>query len=273
MPPRPEITLRFVLVLLSSLLLEASVAVPRAEAKRKSTPSKGIRRIELKKVRTIVIDPGHGGDNLGTRSIYGVLEKRITLRVALKLAAHLRETTRARVLLTRESDKPLSLRERIEFANRAGADVFLSLHCNSDPKHRGTGIETFFLSLKASDAEALKLAHRENGAELFTLPVQESPNEIQGILTQLQHVQAHTFSFHLATAILAALVKETKWRNRGVKQAPFGVLRHAQMPAIVVEMGFLSHPDEAKKLLDDAVQERIAAALVRGIELFDKKIR
>lgn len=257
---------------LVALLVGASIAGPPAIAKRKSKTNHDDRPIALKRVRTIVIDPGHGGDNLGTRSIYGVLEKRVTLRIALKLAARLRQKTKAKVLLTRESDKGLSLRERIAFANRKRADIFLSLHCNSDPKNQGTGIETFFLSLKASDQETAKLAQRENGDEIFRLPVQDSPNEIQGILTQLQHVQAHTYSFHLAESVLRALVKETKWRSRGVKQAPFGVLRSAQMPAIVVEMGFLSHPNEAKKLLDDAVQNRIADALVRGIELFDQKI-
>ena len=232
-----------------------------------------IKRITFRTVRVIAIDPGHGGENLGTRSIYGVQEKHVTLDVARKLLTALRNATNAEVFLTRQTDVPLGLSERIQLANRRKADLFISIHCNADPKQVARGIETYFLSANATDAWARHIAQRENGDDDLTRIETTDRNEVSGFIRQLQLLKAHHRSFALAKSVLSGLLRATGWHNRGVKQAPFGVLKGAQMPAIVVELGFLSHPIEARKLLDDAIQQKLVRGIVAGLHQFDRELR
>lgn len=221
----------------------------------------------------IVLDPGHGGEDSGAMGPRGVEEKNVTLALAKRLAAVLKEKTGATVLLTRTEDVFVPLRERTAFANRNNADIFVSIHANSTGSKGVAGVETFFLSYDPTDEDSRKLAAIENA------PAQASaagglPDELQEILVDLTHSAAHHESSALAEALQASLAL-TGGGDRGVKQAPFTVLSGANMPAVLVEVGFLSNPDEAKRLTAETGQAKIADSILKGITAFkdsqDKK--
>ena len=229
---------------------------------------------EMRRIKTVVIDPGHGGDNLGALGVHGIYEKVIVLDIARRVERRLQERTDARVYLTRRDDRAVGLRERTRFANQVGADVFVSIHCNSEEGHRAHGVETFFLSAEASDEEAAKLVAFENQRlEEAEEPVDDDDREVALLLKDLALHAAHQDAEELAATVQERLVGRTKTRSRGVKQAPFAVLKEAEMPAVVVEVGFLSHPDEAQRLLDEDRQEGIARAIVDALIAFDRESR
>jgi N-acetylmuramoyl-L-alanine amidase len=217
-----------------------------------------------------VVDPGHGGDKDGALGPGGVREKDLSLAIARRVAARLREAG-VRVLLTRERDEGLELSARAALANAAEADLFVSVHLNSmataDGRARTRGIETYFLSADATDAGAIAVAAREN-ADRAPAEVFPSDDAVAGILADLSSVEALAESSRLAHAVHERLVARTGAEDHGVKQAPFHVLAGARMPAVLVEVGFISHRDEARLLADPAYQDRIAAAIADGVAAF-----
>lgn len=217
-----------------------------------------------------VVDPGHGGEHDGAIGPSGVKEKDIALAIARRVAARLREQG-ALVLLTREGDDSLELPARAALANQAEADLFLSIHLNSMPTHAtrrvSHGVETYFLSADASDASAKAVAAREN-ADRIAGTAPDPANPVAGILDDLWMVEALAESSRLAHALNARLVAATGAENRGVKQAPFLVLAGARMPAVLVEVGFVSHEGESQRLADPAYQERVAAGIADGVASF-----
>lgn len=213
---------------------------------------------------TVAIDPGHGGDKVGASSPAGVKEKEVALAVAKRLAALLEQARDVKVVFTRESDVNVELPDRTRAANAAKADVLLSIHCNSMPtratRKATTGIETYFLSADATDAAAQALAEAENAD--VSHPTEEAPADpISDILHDLSQTEAHADSKPLAVAIQTALVKGLHAKDRGVRQAPFIVLLGAEMPAVLAEIGFISHPTEGRHLADPDYQEKVAASL------------
>ncbi len=216
----------------------------------------------------IVIDAGHGGDRLGTVSADGVAEKDLALTLARRLR---RELSRypVRVLMTRETDIHLELEDRIELANRVRADAFVSIHLNAMPgarlRLRTRGIETYFLARRASGTRAQRVANVENGAE--NEPIR-AVDDLSFILADLLETAAHREASQLAHDVHARLVDGLGARDRGVHQAPFRVLRGARVPAILVEVGFLSHPQESRLMRTGAYQRKIAASMARGIVEF-----
>ena len=214
----------------------------------------------------IVLDPGHGGEDSGAMGPRGVEEKNVTLALAKRLASELREKTGAIVLLTRTEDLFVPLRERTAFANRNNADIFVSIHANSTGSKGVAGVETFFLSYDPTDEDARKLAAIENAPPPQASSGAELSDELQEILVDLTQAVAHHESSALAEAVQASLAAGRA--DRGVKQAPFTVLSGANMPAVLVEVGFLSNPDEAKRLSADAGQAKIADSILKGITAF-----
>jgi N-acetylmuramoyl-L-alanine amidase len=217
-----------------------------------------------------VVDPGHGGEHDGAIGPTGLKEKDLALDIAQRVAALLREQG-ALVLLTREGDESLELPARAALANQAEADVFISIHLNSMATHAGRrvshGVETYFLSADASDASAKAVAARENADRLAgTAP--DPANPVAGILDDLWMVEALAESSRLAHALHVRLVAATGAENRGVKQAPFLVLAGARMPAVLVEVGFVSHEGESQRLADPAYQQRVAAGIAEGVASF-----
>jgi N-acetylmuramoyl-L-alanine amidase len=228
----------------------------------------GIAAAAVADVRVVAIDPGHGGVDHGARSGAGMLEKELSLRVSLLLAEALRERGLA-VVLTRDRDEFLDLTRRTEIANEAGAAIFLSIHANFSPTREARGPETYFLSLEASDEEARRVALAENDVFENAAAVDDGGDvvgEVLGDLIRTDHLRA---SSDLASRLQHALA-ELGARGRGVKQAPFVVLMGANMPAALIEIGFLSNPADAERMATRAHQKRIARALADAVADFAK---
>jgi len=214
-----------------------------------------------------VIDPGHGGEKDGAISVDGKREKDIALQIARLLKKRL-EKQGARVVLTRGGDESVELARRAAMANVEKADLFVSIHLNSAPGARAAmarGVETYFLSADATDASAKAVAARENADRLAGEPEIDPADVVGGILSDLEDNANLSESSRLAQAIHDAVVRGTRAADRGVKQAPFYVLAGARMAAVLVELGFVSHPVEGKDLARPGRQEAIANALAAGI--------
>jgi N-acetylmuramoyl-L-alanine amidase len=216
-----------------------------------------------------VVDPGHGGDREGAFSPDGVPEKRIAMEIARRLAVRLQKQG-GRVILTRTGDVSVPLGNRSGVANMERADIFISIHLNSMPSRakraRTRGIETFFLSADATDASAGAVAARENADRLAEEPEGDPADPVAGILTDLEYTASLTESSRLAYAIHDRLVRGTQAEDRGVKQAPFYVLAGAKMPSVLLELGFISHAEESRKLRSAAYQEALARAVADGVK-------
>lgn len=236
----------------------------------------------LQYVGTIVIDPGHGGDNSGATGVAGVREKYLTLALAYELRKQLQaQYPHARIVLTRYWDKTMSLTERVHFANVAAADLFISLHYNAAVHDRALGFETYFLLAedvtpgqeRVQSAPLATASPMETGmaSQLEALePLGVANDTLAMIARDLDRGRIHAESGLLAQTVQQGLAKHLNSIDRGVKQANFGVLRGALMPAIVVEAAFLTHPVEGLEVLSPEHRARTARALVEAVEAFDQ---
>lgn len=224
----------------------------------------------------IVVDPGHGGVKEGATSPSGLFEKDIALQIAHRLREHLEEDLGAEVLMTRDEDQSLPLPERVEFSNKQRPDLFLSIHCNAMPtkrtRARVQGLETYFLSANASNATARAAADREN-AEAPSARGARGDSTLAFILHDLARTEAHQDSSRLAYAVHQKLVLATGGSDRGVLQAPFYVLNGVEAPAILIEVGYLSHPEEGARLGRPEHQEKLATAITEGVKAFLAEVR
>lgn len=224
----------------------------------------------------VVVDPGHGGNwpHDGAHGGRGLHEKVIALQVAQKTKEFL-EARGATVILTRDVDEDIPLADRVRIANEAGADVFLSIHCNAMEKREDRkvtrGVETYFLSPDPTDAEARMLAQLENGGP-DAVPLPKANDPVVGILNDLALGQARNDSAALAQIVQQHLVRETRAPSRGVRQAPFLVLSGTRMPSALVEIGFISHPKEGRLLGGENYQARVAEALADAVRDFAEKV-
>ncbi len=240
-----------------ALLFAAGAPLPAAAQQ----PAAGRGRAPLP---LVVIDPGHGGRDPGAIGRAGTQEKRIALAVALNLKARLEQARRCRVLLTRSSDVFVPLGRRIEIARQRQATLFLSLHADSAPGARGASVYT--LSETASDSLAEALARRENRADAaggLRLP-SVSP-EVQRILLSLMQHETRTGSERLARLTVAALGQQVPLLPNTHRRARFVVLTAPDVPAALVEMGFLSHPQDEAALNRAAHRARLATALAEAV--------
>lgn len=220
----------------------------------------------------VVLDAGHGGSDLGAVGPGGMLEKNITLNVAKRLAGLLKKNGDFKALLTRDSDVFMPLNERTEFANRNNADIFISIHANATVSRDINGLETFFLSFEASDADAMRAAELENSFGLEQMKPAEQ-DDLSAILMDMLQTASHHESSKLAELVQSSMVGALKREDRGVKQAPFLVLAGAAMPAVLVEIGFISNPAEEALISKDDWQDRIAHSIYDGITSFRKERR
>ncbi len=215
-----------------------------------------------------VVDPGHGGDQEGALSPLGDKEKDVALDIARRVAARLRAIG-GKVVLTRTGDIAVPLANRAAIANALRADLFVSVHLNSMPsaeaRKHSAGVETYFLSADATDASATAVAARENADRLAGEPELDPADPVAAILQDLEDQDALAGSSRLAYAVHEKLVGALGAEDRGVKQAPFYVLAGARMPAVLLEVGFISHEGEAARLRTPEYQERIAAAVAEGV--------
>ncbi len=236
------------------------------KTKGKNAPSDLAKQLSLG-VSRIVIDPGHGGRDRGAPGyLKGVYEKDIALKISKRLAQRIRKELGCEVILTRTTDKYLTLEERTAIANTQNADLFISIHTNAAEDRRAHGIMTFFLNL-ATDNDAILVAARENATSTKNI------SDLQTILSDLMqnakinessrlagHVQTSTYQ-HMKT-------QYSRIKSKGVKQAPFYVLLGAQMPAILVETSFISNSRECKRLTNTHYQDHMSQGIMKGIRAY-----
>ena len=223
-------------------------------------------------LRTVVIDPGHGGDEIGTQGTRGTFEKEVTLSVARRLRTLIETRLGLKVFLTREDDRTLSLDERSAFANNHRADVFLSIHANSAVRPTLRGAEVYYLTVERADAEARKKAEEST----TTLPALGGGSRaIDLILWETAQARYLEQSAALAGYIEQSLAGRVELSPRAVQQEPFRVLVGANMPAALVEIGYLSNAEQETQLTTAAYQDQVAQglldALIRFRELLEKK--
>lgn len=219
----------------------------------------------------IVIDPGHGGSQEGAKGPGNLQEKEVVLQIAKRLRAKLEKEAGAQVFLTREKDGTLPLPNRVTFTTGKRPDLFLSIHANSMPtrklRERIEGIETYFLSASASGDAARAVAAREN-AEAPVAQVAQDDSTLNVILNDLVRMEAHAGSSRLAYSIHQRLISATGASDRGVHQAPFFVLVGVGAPAVLIEVGYISHPEEGLRLGRAEYQEKLATAITEGVKAF-----
>jgi len=218
----------------------------------------------------VVIDAGHGGKDEGATGKNGVLEKEIVLDVSRRLAKLL-EANRLDVILTRDTDRFVPLEVRTARANDARGDLFVSIHANAASARQARGIETYFVSLEASDAASRLVADRENEALGRGGPASPQFDPFLALLGDMISTDHLADSNAFAKLAQAELANVDQISSRGVKQAPFVVLMGVQMPAALVEIGFLSNRRDAASLGTTAHRKRIAEALARAVMAFGKR--
>lgn len=224
------------------------------------------------RIRTVVIDPGHGGADPGALGRGKTREKDIVLAVGLVLRKALQGTGRYRVVMTRDTDRFIPLRERVRIARRAGAELFISLHADSAARRtvRGAGIYT--LSETASDREAAALAQRENQSDIIAgVDLSQNADEVTNLIL-IDLVQRRTMndSARFARVAVREIGRTISLRRNPHRFAGFRVLRAPDVPSVLVELGFLSNDQEEQKLRSRDWQKRVAAAIVTAVDAYFK---
>lgn len=219
--------------------------------------------------KVVVIDPGHGGVDPGALGRTGVYEKFITLSMAEELKRQLDATGRYQVVLTRERDVFLPLRQRIALARAANANLFISLHADTIDDSKIRGLSVYTLSENASDAEAAALATSENKADVIAGVdlTNESP-EVTNILIDLAQRETMNLSANFAEFAVADLSRDAKLLGKTHRFAGFAVLKAPDVPSVLVELGYLSNPDEERQLRDPSYRNHLAGALVKSVDRF-----
>lgn len=208
---------------------------------------------------TVVLDPGHGGSNPGAQGAAGLREKHLTLALANLVATRLRERN-IDVTLTRTTDRTLTLRQRVDTANKLAADLFVSIHGNASPTRTQRGFETFVLTARAVDVDGRALRSDS------TTPRRNVDPEIALVLDDVERGASQWEAAELAARMQRALrARRGDAGDRGVRQDAHHVLLGATMPAVLVEVGFIDHPIEGKELADQAIQAALADALAGAI--------
>ncbi len=228
-----------------------------------------VRALGLK-VNRIVIDAGHGGHDSGTLGPGGIEEKDVVLDVALRVGKLLKQRLGADVIYTRDDDTFIPLETRTAIANKAQADLFLSIHANSSPDASARGVETYYLNFTTS-ADALEVAARENAVS------DESIHQLSDLVKKITLQDKIAESREFATDVDGSLFQGLEAGNaglkdRGIKKAPFVVLIGANMPSVLAEISFLTNPDDAAELRDGAYRQRIAEALYKGVARYERSL-
>jgi len=220
----------------------------------------------------VMIDPGHGGEDEGAAQ-NGVKEKDLTLKVSLELKKLLQKDPKFEVLLTRDRDQFVALADRPVKAAKAKADVFVSIHANSSTVSSAKGTEIYFENQIPTDEDSLLIANRENNMkdEGQTKTASNKNSDLTNILTDLAHNEHMVLSEQLSQHLLESFQKEFNIKTRAIRQAPFRVLS-VNIPATLIELGFITNPTEAKWLAEAASQKKMAKAIYNGLKAFKEKL-
>ena len=241
-----------------------SVLMPIAAS---STPSKA----SLKKLTKplIVLDPGHGGSDPGAISASGKYEKNLTLKMAQETKKALEKTGKYRVMLTRDKDKALALRDRIKFAHKHEADLFISIHADSAKNKKAKGLSVYTISEKASDKEAQLLAERENKADIILgIDLSNELPEVSNILIDLAKRDTMDKSAHYANLLVGKMAKKVTLLKDAHRFAGFVVLKSPSIPSVLIEIGYLSNKQEEKLLQKSSYREKLAESIVQAVNTY-----
>lgn len=233
---------------------------------KKLPPSAIVKQLALG-VRRVVIDPGHGGKDYGAPGYQkGIHEKKVVLQIAKQLKQMIKDQLKCDVVLTRSTDKYLSLEERTAIANTQNADLFISIHTNASRDRRAYGMETYILNL-ATDDEAIRVAAMENATSAKN--ISDLDSILEDLMKNAKVNESTRLGSYVQQAMSTRLKKKFKSiRNKGIKQAPFYVLLGADMPSILVETAFISNPRECKRLLSKNYQKQVCQGIVDGIKRY-----
>jgi N-acetylmuramoyl-L-alanine amidase len=242
--------------------------------RREPPPAEEPRRAEdddtVSRLITVAIDPGHGGEDPGAVGAAGSFEKHVTLAVARRLKARIDAQPNMRAMLTRDADYFVPLQQRVAKARRVQADLFVSIHADAFISPTARGSSVFVLSEKgASSTAARLLAQKENAADLIggvNLGVKDS--HLARTLLDLSQTAAINDSLKVGKAVLGELGNINRLHKGEVEQASFAVLKAPDIPSILVETAFISNPEEEARLNDEAYQDRMAEAIVRGLRRY-----
>jgi N-acetylmuramoyl-L-alanine amidase len=240
---------------------KAPLAAPEPPAANRAGNYSLARQLGLT-ARRVVIDAGHGGHDPGTIGRHGLQEKDLVLDVALRLDRLVRQELRTDVILTRSTDVFVPLEERTAIANQKEADLFVSIHANASRNPTARGIETYYLNFaKSPHAEAV--AARENAISPATL--KDLQNLVKAITLNSKIDESRDLAASIQEGMVAGAGEPADSPDRGVHTAPFYVLIGANMPAVLAEIAFVTHPEDEKRLTTPQYREQIARSLLRGL--------
>jgi len=248
-----------------------AIAPPAASQPVPTMPQLGLARKSKPKnaKKIVVIDPGHGGVDPGAISVSGRHEKNITLRVARRMKKALEGTGRYRVVLTRNRDIFIRLRDRVSRARDANADLFISIHADTIKNRKIRGASVYTLSEKASDKEAADLADRENKADVIAgIDLTHESQEVTNILIDLAQRETMNQSARFAAMLVDELKNKVKVLRRSHRFAGFAVLKAPDIPSVLIELGFLSNRNDDKSLHDPKYQARIASGIRLAVDTY-----
>jgi N-acetylmuramoyl-L-alanine amidase len=223
--------------------------------------------------RVIAIDPGHGGVDPGTVGGSGIYEKKITLSMAREIRDRLQATGRYKVVLTRERDVFVRLRDRIAASREAGAELFISIHADAIKNKKIRGLSVYTLSEKASDKEAAALAEKENKADLIAgIDLTKETPEVTNILIDLAQRESMNQSARFAAHLVKELARETKLLRNTHRFAGFVVLKAPDVPSVLMELGFLSNRQDEAALKRKSYRAKLISAIARASDAYFSRI-
>jgi len=219
----------------------------------------------------VVLDPGHGGIDTGTKAPSGEEEKDIVLAFAKRLRDRLEKTGKYRVLMTRTDDTFVPLADRVRIARDAGAALFVSIHADSLPRREGEaqGASVYTLSETATDSEAARLAEKENRADVIAgVDLKSEPDDVAGILLDLAERETKSYSVQFAHKLIGEMKTVTRLHKTPLKSAGFRVLRAPDIPSVLVELGYVSNRQDLQSLLSESWRSRTADSIARAIDSY-----
>lgn len=220
----------------------------------------------------IVIDAGHGGQDPGASGLGGVKEKKVTLRFAEALKEALSKSGRYKVVMTRSDDRYLFLKERVQIARAAKGSLFISLHADSAPSRTASGLSVYTISEKASDKESEALAAKENKADVIGgIDLSNTDEDVADILIDLAERETRGKSAQFAKQVIRSLSREIQLLSNTHRYAGFAVLKAPDIPSILVEVGFLSSPQEERLLESDSYRKKVARGLANAVDAYFSK--
>ena len=265
-PPKrleePALIARKPLPLMTATGVRAESAISVMDFSKPRVYDESSNPIFTRRFSRIVIDAGHGGTDSGNVGPTGLMEKELALDLSKRLKTLLESELGTEAVLTRDQDRFVSLEDRTQIANSEHADLFISIHANSSPQKTIQGVETFFLRLGSGSRDALATASRENAS--YQKRISDLPDLLSTIASNDNSVESR----RLAEYVQNALIRSKERRSRGVQEAPLAVLIGARMPAVLVEVSYISNPEEERRLKIPEYRDQIVVSLYQAIKSY-----